>query len=61
MPEKEKKNRVLGSNPGSCVFTSTAVKTLTACAIQAIAGRIIQIEVVSCTDTIKYISFFLFS
>ena len=39
-PEKQKKGRVHGSNPGSrtCVLISTAaVKTLIACAMQEIA------------------------
>ena len=50
--------RVRESNPDSRVLISTAtVKTLIACAMQAITRQIIQIDVVICADTIKYIYF----
>ena len=58
---KKKKTGGQESNPGSRVLISTAaVKMLIACAMQAIASQIIQIDVMSCTDTIKYIFFLSF-
>ena len=55
MPEKKNKNK-----PGSCVLISIAVKMLTTCAMQAIAGQIIQIDIGGCPDTIKLFPVSLF-